>query len=116
MQDTVTDRLPLDWDEWQNEWKRWKAAHVEDLREYHGQRIHGKNFLADDVLGTWKINGRVVELSEVTFPNLSERDAQTGRLIDRRDRMIGITYKNGDESESGGVVSSFAELESALEI
>lgn len=105
--------FPIDWDEWQTEWKAWLRKHNLDLRPTV-ERIGGANLLADEKLGTWKVNGRVVELSELTFPNLEERDAATGRLKDHRVRAIGITIKNGEESESGGVVKSFDELEEAL--
>lgn len=103
----------IDWDEWQNEWRGWKSAHAADLKPTR-ERFRGKNFLADDILGTWSVNGRTVELSEVVFPNLSERD-ENGRLKDYNVRAIGITYGIGAEG-SGDVVHSFEELEDALGI
>jgi len=116
MQDTATTGLPLDWDEWRKEWKAWKSAHEDDLRPIGAMRsaFPGKNFLADEVLGVWKVNGRAVELSEVVFPNLSERDAATGRLIEKRIRSIGITFDGVGTKGTGAVVGSFAELENAL--
>lgn len=105
--------FPIDWDEWHDEWTEWSQVHSADLRPTT-QRIVGKNFLADEILGIWEINGRVVELSEVTFPNLEERDAATGVLLRFEVRHVGITFKKGDETESGGVVRSFDELEEAL--
>lgn len=77
----------------------------------------GKNFIADEVLGTWSVNGRNVELSEVTFPNLSERD-ENGRLKQFQVRYIGITFGTGGGSDApdSPLVSTFAELERELGI
>jgi hypothetical protein len=107
----VTEQLPLDWDEWRGQWQQWRLAHATDLRSTD-RHFPGKNFLANEKLGTWKIKGRVVELSEVTFPNLTERD-ERGRLKIHDVRAIGITYGVGVDS-AGTVVHSFAELEREL--
>jgi hypothetical protein len=106
-----TYTLPLDWDEWRNEWSEWLTANRHRLGETR-ERFPGKNFLADERLGTWKVNGRLVELSEVTFPNLTERDDE-GRLIRETVRGIGITYGIGADA-AGAVVHSFHELEREL--
>lgn len=107
---TATDRLPLDWDEWRSEWSQWRTAHEAQLVDVRRSPFQGKNFLADEVLGVWKVNGRVVELSSVTFPNLSERDPETGRLLDTRNRLFGVTFADGETA----VVGTFAALEEIL--
>lgn len=111
MPETTTHALPLDWNEWRKEWNEWLAAHRSQLRET-SKRFKGKNFLADEKLGTWEVNGRIVEFSEFTFPNLTERD-ERGVLIHKDVRAIGLTFGIGLEG-SGAVVHSFAELEEQL--
>lgn len=110
----MTDKqgLPLDWDEWRKQWREWLRAHSASFKETR-ERFPGKNFLATEILGTWKVNGRTVELSEVTFPNLTDRDPQTGILKHYDVRAVGITYGIGVDG-SGTVVHSFAELETEL--
>lgn len=110
-QQSTTERFPLDYYEWRKQWDDWRQQHAADLKPT-SKRFEGKNFLADDVLGTWRINGRTVELSEVVFPNLSERD-ENGQLIREDYRRIGITYGIGVDG-AGAVVGSFAELEQEL--
>lgn len=121
---TRNDTFPIGWDEWRKEWSEWLHAgqkpnthYRPGLNHYGRSPFPPKNFLADEVLGVFRIGSKIVELSEITFPNLSERD-ESGRLIEKRVRMVGITYwvNNGEKegTESGGVVSSFAELEAAL--
>ena len=100
--------FPLDWNEWCKEWHHWKNDHQSVLKDTR-HRFEGKNFLATDILGTWKVNGRIVELSEVTFPDF-RRDPATGRLPYNDRRGIGLTFTD----DSGTVVHSFTELESAL--
>lgn len=104
-----TEELPLDWDEWRSEWRTWENAHAAQMRRTPSP-FQGKNFLADDVLGVWKVNGRTVELSEMTFPNLEVRDPQTGRLLEGHKRRVGITFADGETA----VVGSFAQLEQVL--
>lgn len=92
--------FPVDWNEWKSEWHRWEANNVNRLlpsNHYFGPM----NVLADAVLGTYKVNGRDVELSEVVF---SMGEAK---------RMIGITFSDGNGNT---VVDSFRELESVLGI
>lgn len=106
----TADGFPLDWDEWRSQWIDWLAAHRELLPTR--QQIPGKNFLADEILGTYRLpSGRMVELSEITFPNLQERDAETGVLLHYEVRAIGLTWV---DDRSGTVVHSFPELEEAL--
>jgi len=57
-------------------------------------------------LGSWNIDGRDVELSEVTMPDFS----QPSYLADHR-RFIGITYAN---PEGARVVDSWDELNAEL--
>lgn len=99
--------LPLDWNEWRAEWSGWRASHADNLKPARKFKP-GKNFLADEILGTFKVNGRLVEISELTFPNLSERD-ERGFLIHKDVRAIGLTFEDG-----GTVVHSFQELEREL--
>lgn len=108
MQDK-TEPFPLEWNAWREQWAAWLAEQREagTLRPT-SFRFPGKNFLADEVLGTWSVNGRNVELSEVTFPALGERP--------RRDvRYVGVTYGTGADAD-GAVVPTFAELERELGI
>jgi hypothetical protein len=102
--------LPIGWNDWQAEWSAWLAAHP-GLTPVP-KAIPGKNFLADEILGTFRLpTGRTVELSEVTFPNLEERDPETGRLLDYHVRGIGLTWV---DDRTGNVVHSFDELEAEL--
>ena len=101
------DTFPLDWNEWRKQWDAWRATSGLYRSRKNPWTYKGKNFLADAVLGVYRAsNGRIVELSEVTFPNLSERD-ERGNLIRDEYRYIGLTFDNGDT----GLVRSFAELE-----
>lgn len=103
--------LAVDWENWRSDWLAWRDKHAAHL-ELVPKAIPGKNFLADEILGTYRLpSGRTVELSEVTFPNLVERDAATGRLLDYTVRAIGLTWV---DDRSGMVVRSFAELEVEL--
>lgn len=108
--------LPIDWTEWSKEWMEWKEAHSSHFSPVTpGQFPDNKNILADDILGRYKVNGQNVELSEVTFPNLEQRGTH-GQLLDFRVRFIGITFSVDGKCKSGGVVSSFDELETVLGI
>lgn len=98
----------IDYDDWRSEWSAWLAAHP--LKRTRSP-FKGRNFLADDILGVFQVGGQAVELSEVTFPNLSDRDSR-GRLIERQNRMIGITREDGTTD----VVDSFTALETALNL
>jgi hypothetical protein len=92
--------FPLDWNHWRALWNDWKSEHAAGLRRT-SYRFHGKNFMADEILGTWAINGRNVELSEVTF-------------IDTR--SVGITFGTaaGTDVPDNPIVYTFAELEKEL--
>lgn len=111
---TSNDLFPLDWDQWRTQWDAWKQDHADRLGR-STFRFPDKNFLADEILGVWSVNGRNVELSEVTFPNLTERD-EHGHLIRRQVRFIGITFGTGAgcDTPDQPVVRSFAQLEHEL--
>jgi hypothetical protein len=109
---TIDRGFPIDWNEWHEQWRNWRTAY--GLKNAHHYPFPGKNFLADEVLGVYNVRGRTVELSEVTFPNLSERDAKTGRLIERRNRFVGVTWFDNGECVSGGLAESFSQLEAIL--
>lgn len=114
---TMTDKeipFPIDWNEWKTLWDAWKLEHADRLRPT-SFRFPGQNLLADEKLGTFSINGRNVELSEVTFPNLSERD-ENGRLKSHRVRYVGITFGTGagTDAPDNPVVGTFADLEREL--
>lgn len=99
--------FPLSWDEWRHQWDAYEATSGLRRSRTNPWTDKSKNFLADDVLGVYRAsNGRIVELSEVTFPNLSERD-ENGNLIHDNRRYIGFTFDDGYT----GLVRSFAELE-----
>lgn len=104
----TTKPFPLDWDQWRDQWMQWRGDHPEIARARKNP-FRGKNFLADDVLGVYRINGRTVELSEVTFPNLSDRD-DNGNLIRGNFRYIGATFEDG----ATDLARSFADLERIL--
>ena len=103
--------FPMDWDEWVRAWAQWKYAHRTRMEDVP-KAIPGKNFLADEIIGTYKIDGRIVELSGVTFPNLSERDPKTGRLLDHYNRFVGVTFKGHDGEQP--LAANFKQLEEAL--
>jgi hypothetical protein len=103
---TETAGFPLDWNEWQREWHAWRSKHSADLKGTR-DRFPGRNFLANDRLGTWKVNGRLVEMSEVTFPDFGARPR--GDDI----RGIGLTFGVGVNSE-GTVVHTWDELNEVL--
>ena len=103
--------FPADWTEWDSQWHAWLDAHK---LPRSGKRIPGRNMLADEVLGTFRMNGHAVELSAVTFPNLSERD-ENGHLISETHRYVGISwYGEGGRSINGGLVNTFADLDELL--
>lgn len=103
--------FPLEWQQWSDEWRSWILRHSTVLQPA-AKAIPGQNFLADEIIGTFRLpSGRVVELSEVTFPNLEKRDPTTGRLLDFRVRGVGITWA---DDRTGDVVHSFRELEVTL--
>ena len=100
--------FPVDWNEWRKVWSAWRA----DFAETMGRtsfRFPGKNMLADEILGTWSINGRNVELSELTMPDFGVRP-------ERRLRFVGITFGTGAGSDEpdNPVVATFHELEKEL--
>ncbi len=97
----------LDWTEWRSvQWRDWFPSSGLVRTD---KKIPGRNLLADDIIGTFTYNGEVVELSEVVMPDFGVRP-------ETKSRYVGITWlgSNG-ESVNGGLVESFAELESALE-
>jgi hypothetical protein len=117
--------FPTDWREWHTLWQQWESSQ-NILRPTSYKFPGGKNFLADEVLGVWALKlpdgtARNVELSEVTFPNLSERD-EAGRLIRKTVRGVGITYADASGRyvpsdlgpERNNVVNTFADLEAEL--
>lgn len=106
MNENTEREFPTDWTEWSARWTQWRTAY--GLKPSRSA-IRGKNFLADDVLGTYEVRAGIVELSEVTFPGFGKEDR------DRRFRYVGITWM-GEHGKSinGGIVSTFAELESAI--
>jgi hypothetical protein len=103
----MDEQFPLDWYEFRDQWHAWVREHLPKLHntEYI---FKGKNFMADDVLGVWEINGRNVEIATFTFPDLTKPGWSADRV-----RSVGVTF--GD-SDSGGVVHSFTELEELLGI
>jgi hypothetical protein len=106
----TSNPLPMDYFEWRTEWSDWLQRNQDRLHHLRERSpFRGKNFLADEVLGVWRVNGRTVELSSVTFPNFEDRDPVTGRLLEGYKRRIGITFEDGTD-----VVDTFAELERVL--
>ena len=103
-----TENFPTDWNAWRMMWDDWKAENKTHLCRT-SFKFGGKNLLADEVLGIWRVGDRTVELSEVTFPDCSGHTRDTLRYI-------GITYGTGAGTEAGPLVRTFAELEEALKI
>lgn len=104
---TKTDTLPLNWDEWRKEWADFLAGNPGLVATR--KHFRGKNFLADEILGTFKFGGDTIELSEITFPNLDEWDERG--MLKRYDRRgIGITTVN----HGTAVVWSFKDLAAFL--
>lgn len=105
--------FPLGWDQWRTQWLAWKDAHTGPgglLPAHKDVRFPGKNFMADEILGVWKLpSGRHVELSEVTFPDLTKPPTRTDYK-----RFVGITFMVNGITEAGDVVDTFAALEHAL--
>ena len=117
MTEDRTDTFPMNWDEFEAQWNAWLADRMEnDELRRTSFRIPGRNFMADEVMGTFHVigvdrtheSGRHVEITTFRFPALGERP--------RRDvRHIGLTFsRGGDNREAGPVVSSWAELDEAL--
>lgn len=107
-----TAPLPAEWNTWCALWTDWFAEQTTaGVLQPTPYRFPGTNFMADEVLGTWSVNGRNVELSEVTFPSLGERPRRTVRYI-------GVTFATGRTSGGSGValVETFADLERELGI
>lgn len=89
--------LPMDWNEWRSQWMDWLHENKPRMPNTF-ERIKGKNFMADEILGTWEIPGRgIVELSEVRFMD---------------HRSIGVTWK--DNVREAITVQSFSDLETEL--
>lgn len=101
MTDTDTD-FPVEWDVWRAAWREWFDAHKEHFKPT-SFRWPGHNFLADDRLGTWSVNGINVELNDVTFS------------IGETRRYIGGVM-GGSVSPHTFLASSFDELEKVLGI
>jgi hypothetical protein len=94
--------FPLDWHEWRRQWHQWRSENAERLQPTGYKFPSERNFMADEVLGVFHVNGRNVELSEVRF-------------LDRR--SVGVTYGEGSGTyvpESGGLFDNFADLEAEL--
>lgn len=112
----TSDKFPIDWNEWNALWHEWAD---EQLRLRHFKHVDPrvvtlpkhKNMLADAVLDYWEINGLIVELSDVTMPDFSDRYGG-----DRSRRYVGITYfdKDGNMVGNGNVVDTFDELAAEL--
>lgn len=125
----TTHRFPTDWNVWRAQWSEWKAAYAAHLKPLPrwawGLYPEQKNFMADEIMGRWLINegtpglddGVVVELSEVTFPNLEDRD-ENGRLLHTTNRFVGLTFRTfgWTVAPENCLVSTFAELEQKLGI
>jgi hypothetical protein len=106
--------FPTDWNEWRAEWREWIGEQTAAGRLTRtSYRFPGRNFMADEILGTYGIprgdgTGRNVELSEVLWT--------VGESV----RYVGITYGEGGQrytpSETGGnnLPATFAELETEL--
>lgn len=104
--------FPIDYVEWKREWTQWRNKHANQLmntRHYFA----GRNLLADEVLGTWRIRGVYVELSAVTMPNFGKRNADNVRYVGiSRGNVIGDRLVM--DTDLSGVVASWEELDKEL--
>jgi len=105
-------RFNIDWDIWHSEWKDWVAKHHQDLKRSTYQRWPRQaNFLADSILARWNVNGREVELSAVTMPDLGSNSYRDSI------RFVGITWgeSNGTlPTTAGTLCETWAELDTEL--
>jgi hypothetical protein len=102
--------FPVDWNEWRAEWAAWRNRRALAFRPT-SYRFPGRNFLADEILDTWRINGRTVELSEVTFPDLRPGPEHRHQTV----RYVGLTFSTGSGTDDGtALAGTFGELDRAL--
>lgn len=112
MSETETP-FPIDWNAWRTELHDWLAAHP----ELHAVSKRGtpfadvdRNLMADEVIGLFRLpGGRLVELSEVTFPDLSRPSWSAERR-----RYVGVTFDGPGAMSSGDLCESWADLERQL--
>jgi hypothetical protein len=109
----TTIALPVDWNEWRQVWDEYRTSLEKRYgvrRGVDGNPFPGKNFLADEILGTWTVGqgGRThpVELSEVTFPALDGTSNRT--------RYIGVSIDGVGGVGRSELVATFAELDDLL--
>ena len=114
MSDTETPSvpLPIDWNAWRTQLHDWLSAHP-GVRAVSRRRTPfdavDRNLLADDIVGIFRLpTGRIVELSEVTFPDLSEPSWNARRL-----RYVGLTFDAPGTGDTA-LVDSWAALTAAL--
>jgi hypothetical protein len=115
-EDAYSAPLPIDWNEWNRlyaAWRQHNKGRMARLSSYKG--FGDKNFMADDVLGVWRIKHAgetvAVELSEVTFPDLTK--PRSGE----RARFVGITYhtpEKGRWTPESGLAATLEDLEREL--
>lgn len=111
MSDTPT--LPIDWDAWRTELHDWLAEHPEvHAVSKRGTPFYGvdRNLMADKVIGLFRLpSGRIVELSEVTFPDLTQPAYRADKI-----RYVGVTFDGPGAESSGGLYGSWTALAAAL--
>ena len=47
--------FPLDWDNWRDDWRLWLDKHADALTPTP-KAIPGQNFMADEILGTYRLS------------------------------------------------------------
>lgn len=108
-----TTPFPVDYDAWRHAYDAWRHEHRDAFRRStYGAWPHERNVLADAIIERARVNGREVELSDVTMPDFSQ-PAHLAQTI----RYVGIAWGEHDGAASttaGGVVATFAELNDAL--
>lgn len=78
---TPTDPFPSEWNQFRQVWQSWVQNNIKDLGPTR-QRIEGVNFMADEVLATFKVGKHLVEFSTAYSSLLHAR-------------VIGVTSRRG---------------------
>lgn len=106
---TTPPPFPVDWNVWHEEWRAWRKANLgASMQGNTPFRGLGKNFLADAILGVWKVGPDLcVELSELTMS------------IGTTTRYVGLTWARistagVNESACALTVDAWAEYEAPL--
>jgi hypothetical protein len=96
------ETFPVDWNEFREQWRDWKARNVGTRYQRSSWNFGPKNFCADEVLCKVMLPSCHAELSEVTF------------TIGKTTRYIGLTFRSSTRNETA-LVDNWADLERLLD-